>query len=91
MFRPYDNFGVIEILDFSDFGIITRRMRALFEKELYRYAMTVLLERKEKFVGKYKQWSQEILDLYLRYVVMMKKELQHHITIVYLFFIYIRI
>ena len=48
VFRPYDNYGVIEILDFSRFGI-TKRIMALFQHQLCKYAMTVFFEKKETF------------------------------------------
>ena len=87
VFRPYDNFGVIEIPHFCLIAIVIKKItRFLFRRS---YVMTVFFKEVKKFCWEIQAVFTKNLGPFLE-VCIHKKELQLYITTVYMFFIYIR-
>ena len=90
--NPYDNSGVIGILDLCLITTVIKKITCLFrlfQQPSHSYAMTVFL-KKLKFCWEIEAVVTKLLDLFLRYEDITKRITILYYHYIYMFFVYIR-
>ena len=78
--RPHDNYGVVEISDFCVIGII-QKIKSILQPSR-SYVMTIFFKETQTFC-----WEiHAVVTKNIEVMKKMKKELQHYITIFFVFF-----